>query len=98
MDTATLWKLFSPYPRKQPALTTDFSKLHASLGMYRAVTPVATKKIAAWAGKYWLSDTFDTQYQAKSVFLMTSEVYQWAKTMGVVNGKGSNSWVVAGSH
>lgn len=97
VDTATLWQLFPPYPGEQPASTTDFSKLYAALGVYRASTPFATKTVATPARKHWIAGTFDTQKQSKSALLMASEVYQWAKAPGVVDGKGSNSWVVAGN-
>ena len=97
VDTATLWQLFPPYPGEQPASKVDFSKLYAGLGVYRTV-PDATKKVAAMARKNWIADLFDAEKPAKTAFSMAAEINQWAKELSVIDGKGSNSWVVAGKH
>jgi penicillin amidase len=97
VDTATLWQLFPPYPGEQPASATDFSTLYANMGLYRNAVPAATKKVAEIAYDHLAGDTFDAKEHLKTALLMASNINQWANTLGVVDGKGSNSWVVAGN-
>jgi len=84
LKTDELWQLFPPYPGEQPASTVDFSKLYAELGVYRANLPV-TQKISQ-------------SRPAPAPVAMAGGINSWAEALGQVEGKGSNNWVVAGSH
>ncbi|MES2414337.1 MAG: penicillin acylase family protein [Pseudomonadota bacterium] len=81
--TAMLWQLFPPYQGEQPASKVDFSRLYADLGIYRKTVPAGVKK---------------TELEPAAEILAASGIREWADQLGVVDGKGSNSWVVAGSH
>ncbi|MES2913110.1 MAG: penicillin acylase family protein, partial [Pseudomonadota bacterium] len=83
VNTAALWQLFPPYPGEQPASKTDFSKLYAGLDIYRKAIP---------AVKTSAQDSNDSALVA-----MAGGINDWARGLGIVDGKGSNSWVVAGS-
>ena len=103
LNTAQLWQLFTPYPGEAPASKVDFAKLYADLGVYK-VSPGAIKTGAACTGIDWAVCQFDTkkplQTAENSHFLMSGlskDITDWASSMGTVDGKGSNNWVVAGN-
>lgn len=94
LSTDELWQLFTPYPGEAPASKTDFAKLYAELGVFR---PDAIKTGAADArheraeGLFGIKNTADTE-------LLAQGINDWAANIGNVEGKGSNNWVLAGSH
>ncbi|MBC7917382.1 MAG: penicillin acylase family protein [Rhodoferax sp.] len=83
MDTQRLWQLLPPYAGEKPAATADLAELYHDLGVYRDDGVERPKVIAA----------------AKAI---NDGVAQWsdafANQIGNVEGKGSNNWVVAGTH
>jgi penicillin G amidase len=84
LPTQRLWDLFTPYPGEAPASKVDFSKLYADLGVFNTQAANATKTAAA-------SATAAQQALAQGADVLGGEV-------GDIEGKGSNNWVVAGSH
>ena len=97
LSTGQLWQLLPPYPGEAPASKVDFARLYAELGVYRkagqadkTATP-APKTGAAAAGA---SATWDAR--------VTAQFKPWAddfaRDIGNVEGRGSNNWVLAGSH
>ena len=103
LNTAQLWQLFTPYPGEAPASKVDFAKLYAELGVYK-VTQGAIKTGAACARINWAACQFDSekplQTAQNNTFLMSGlskDITDWASSMGTVDGKGSNNWVVAGN-
>jgi len=84
VKTPELWQLFPPYPGEQPASKVDFSKLYADLGVYRA-DAAPTQKVSAGRS-------------AAETLAMADGIQAWAEALGEIDGKGSNNWVVAGSH
>ncbi|MDB5967129.1 MAG: penicillin acylase family protein, partial [Polaromonas sp.] len=98
VDNATLWQLFPPYPGEPPASAVDLPRLYAGLGVYRSRAPSATKSIAAPARVSGAAGLFDTQKELGTMQAMAAGVNDWAAALGVVEGKGSNNWVVAGNH
>ncbi len=108
LSTAQLWQLFTPYPGEQPASKTDFAKLYGDLGVYKAVKPGAIKTGAACAGIHWSGCQFEPLKTAKTAqndaFLasnltnsLTRDITDWGTSLGTIDGKGSNNWVVAGN-
>ena len=108
LNTAQLWQLFTPYPGEQPASKVDFAKLYAELGVYRIAPTNAIKTGAARADIHWPEGQFDSQNPPKTAqndaFLisgltkdLTRDISDWASSLGTVDGKGSNNWVVAGN-
>ena len=108
LNTAQLWQLFTPYPGEQPASKVDFAKLYAELGVYRIAPTNAIKTGAARAHIHWPEGQFDSQKPPKTAqpdaFLisgltkdLTRDISDWASSLGTVDGKGSNNWVVAGN-
>lgn len=87
LPTATLWQLFPPYPGEEPASKVDFAALYSSLGIYRSV-PVAATKTAGLS---------PARQPSADALLAASGIREWTENLGIVDGKGSNSWVVAGS-
>ncbi len=107
LNTAQLWQLFTPYPGEQPASSVDFAKLYADLGVYKP-SANAIKTGAACARFHWSECQFDGEKPLKTaqndVFLasnftkdLTRDITDWASSLGTVDGKGSNNWVVAGN-
>jgi len=104
LNTAQLWQLFTPYPGEAPASKVDFAKLYAELGVYKTAMPVTIKTGAARAGIHWAAGQFDTEKTPKTAqndALLTAgladNITDWAGSLGTVDGKGSNNWVVAGN-
>jgi penicillin amidase len=89
LDTPDLWKLFPPYPSDPPAAKADLSALYRSLGVYESKKSEANK-----------SDTSSAEGDISSKFRQTlaQDINTWAGQLGSIQGKGSNNWVVAGSH
>ncbi|MFC6280949.1 MULTISPECIES: penicillin acylase family protein [Polaromonas] len=95
---AQLQQLFPPYPGESPASSVDFAKLYAGLGVYRTVVQGATKTIADPARISGAKGLFDAQKPEKMLSALASGINDWAGGLGVVDGKGSNNWVVSGTH
>jgi penicillin amidase len=99
LSTEQLWQLLPPYEGEAPVSKVDFARLYAELGVYRSTTaststapspsPKTSRAPAAPRGRSW-----DT--------LLTAQIKPWAddfaSNIGNVEGRGSNNWVVAGSH
>ena len=98
LKPAELQQLFPPYPGEQPASKVDFAKLYAGLGVYRSDLPDATKKIAGGARQSRAGGLFDQKTSPPNVIAQASGINDWALALGDAGGKGSNNWVVAGSH
>ena len=101
LATDQLWQLFPPYPGEQPASRVDFARLYADLGVYRTAAPGATKKVADGARIDWSTAFIDTENAEKLAPLTSSfsaAITAWADNLGAADGKGSNNWVVAGTH
>ena len=103
LSTPQLWQLFTPYPGEAPASKVDFAKLYAELGVYK-MSSGAIKTGAACAHIKRVACQSHTekplQRAESSHFLMSGlskDIADWASSMGTVDGKGSNNWVVAGN-
>jgi penicillin G amidase len=88
IDTQALWQLMPPYPGEPPATAVDLAALYRGLSVYRnghaAVRTNALPEVAPARSGLALVDP--------------SEIIDWARGLGDAGGKGSNNWVVAGSH
>ena len=96
LSTAQLWQLFTPYPGEAPASKVDFAKLYSDLGVYKNMLPAATKTGAASLHFNWATGNFSTQNGDFLTTNLTADITDWASSLGTVDGKGSNNWVVAG--
>lgn len=94
VPTERLWQLYPPYPGEQPASGTDFSKLYNDLKVYRTEVPATTKTGAFEDRPTWAKAGLGSEWDA-SLGVWTRDV---VAGIGNVEGKGSNNWVVAGSH
>ncbi len=103
LPTAQLWQLFPPYPGEPPASTVDFAKLYAELDVY-AKAPAsadsnATKTVALRAYSIPVSTHFSLKNLLfKPLVAPPEDWVSMARDAGTVEGKGSNNWVLAGSH
>ncbi|GAB3484133.1 penicillin acylase family protein [Polaromonas eurypsychrophila] len=95
LSTEQLWQLFTPYPGEAPASKTDFARLYAELGVFR---PDAIKTGASGARFERAGGLSDAEEPATSANLLALDINDWAANIGNVEGKGSNSWVLAGTH
>lgn len=86
VDTPHLWDLFPPYPGEPPASTVDFAGLYRKLEAYQSANPAPAKTAGLRPTKNAIDDAM----------LMWSEAF--SRDAGTSEGKGSNAWVVAGSH
>jgi penicillin G amidase len=114
LPTQRLWELFTPYPGEAPASKVDFSKLYAALGVYNTQPVNATKTAAAPAiekgatGLFGIKNALhDALHLAKASHDAITQPFTHALVPGAdvlgaevgnIEGKGSNNWVVAGSH
>ena len=104
LNTAQLWQLFTPYPGEAPASKVDFAKLYGELGVFKTSAPNAIK-IGAFTDHIHLAQgQFNGEKTLKpsqnDSFLtsrLTSNITEWGSSLGTIDGKGSNNWVVAGS-
>ena len=103
LNTAQLWQLFTPYPGEAPVSKVDFARLYGELGVYKAPTD-AIKTGAACAHIDWVRCQFDSGKALKkakndtfSASNLTKDITDWGSSLGTVDGKGSNNWVVAGN-
>jgi penicillin amidase len=86
LNNAQLWQLMPPYPGEQAATSVDLPALYAQLGVYASV------KTNAEAGPQ-LPNAMSSQ---RSQLAQWSA--EWVRDMGTLDGKGSNNWVVPGTH
>ena len=96
LSTAQLWQLFTPYPGEAPASKVDFAKLYSDLSVYKNMLPAATKTGAASLHFSWATGNFSTENGDFLTTNLTADITDWASSLGTVDGKGSNNWVVAG--
>ena len=101
LPTDRLWQLFTPYPGEPPASGTDLAGLYRGLGLYRA--PVVTLKSEAdndhsTMGKAHFSSYFIRGMARQEADDLARWSHDLSQDAGTVEGKGSNNWVVAGSH
>ena len=93
MPTDRMWQLMAPYGRELPVSKVDFSRLYADLGVYRTGAINAIKNVASnhyGTGAY---THFDSNNLKNELFWAE----EFANQLGNVDGKGSNSWALAGS-
>ena len=86
LNNKQLWQLLPPYPGEQPATSTDLPALYEQLGVFdrnKASADASTQE----------SPGMDVQ---RSQLAQWSA--DWVRDMGILEGKGSNNWVVPGSH
>ena len=103
LPTAQLWQMFPPYPGELPASTVDFAKLYSELGVYAkassSVNSNATKTGALHVDFITATAHFSLKNMFSKPFLNApADLVAMAGDAGTVEGKGSNNWVVAGSH
>ncbi|NJS37200.1 MAG: penicillin acylase family protein [Brachymonas sp.] len=111
IPTAQLWQLFPAYPGEQPASKVDFAALYRGLGVYKTSTSTASispdtpdtpdtpNSIALRAYSMPSNGQFDLKnaiFQALQT--APADWVNFSRDAGNVEGKGSNNWVVAGSH
>jgi penicillin amidase len=81
LNHAQLWQLLPAYPGEKPATAVDLPALYAQLGVYAPASDKAAKSATVSAAQTPLA-----QWSA-----------DWVRDMGILEGKGSNNWVVPGS-
>ena len=90
IDTRALWQLMPPYPGEAAATAVDLAALYRGLGVYR---DDAARRHQDRGG-----DRCRFLSAADSPCRMRQPINDWARHLGDPGGKGSNNWVVAGSH
>ena len=81
LDTPSLWQLFPPYPGEAPAASADLAELYRVL---RVFPPADGKQSRSPA-------------QPSEADALAQGVIEWTRSLGEVEGKGSNNWVVSGA-
>lgn len=107
LDTDRLWQLMPPYPGEPPAATADLAALYRQLGVYRGDAAGAQAPSAGLArGAALQARKPDPAAQQGGSAVWSRQVgagmLAWAEELtrnaGTNDGKGSNNWVLAGSH
>lgn len=93
LDNQRLWELFPPYPGEKPATTKDLPAFYRELGVYRTPGPVAnaSKSVAQCVDSATATDHFCSESLA-----MADWSADLGNSLGTVDGKGSNNWVLSG--
>lgn len=101
LDTGRLWELFPPYPGEEPAASADLAALYRQLGVFSAA-PEAPVKVSKIEAENPISEStrgiFYSKFSSPLQASLAQGVVDWTQALGEVEGKGSNNWVVAGSH
>jgi len=84
IGTEQLWQLMPPYPGEAPATAVDLAKLYRELGVYRdpSRTAAVEPRVAPASG---------------NLVAQMTDLDEWTRGLGHLEGVGSNNWVVAGS-
>ncbi len=109
VSTAQLWQLFPPYPGESPATKLDLAKQYAQWGVFinssktSSATQNTTKLIANYSINTGASGHFSlqnlmAQLNPRLQLPAPADLAALSRDAGNVEGKGSNNWVVAGSH
>ncbi len=99
LPTAQLWQLFPAYPGEQPASKVDFTKRYSELGVYAPTSESATKTIALHEDSMLATGQFSLKEMlALKTLPAPADLANFSRDAGNIEGKGSNNWVVAGSH
>lgn len=101
LPTERLWQLMTPYPGEAPATSVDLSALYRGLGVYR--TPTGGERAAAPGPADGAATPAPPVRLAQALVPgLQDALARWStdfvRDAGTVEGKGSNNWVVAGSH
>lgn len=91
LDTDRLWQLMPPYPGEPPAASADLAALYRQLGVYRAPAAGAAAAAVAPANR---EGPLSRQISAG----MLAWADELTRNAGTNEGKGSNNWVIAGTH
>lgn len=94
LSTEQLWQLFTPYPGEMPASGADLATLYRGLGVY-ADAKDASEKVANNQEPALGNGVFSLKKSNEELARWAAD---FARDVGTVEGKGSNNWVVAGSH
>ncbi len=86
LNNTQLWQLIPPYPGEQAATAVDLPALYAQLGVY-ASAKTSAEAAPEQPGQAVRQSSRLAQWSA-----------EWVRDMGILDGKGSNNWVVPGSH
>ena len=99
VPTAQLWQLFPAYPGEQRASAVDFSALYRDLGVFNASAGNTTKTVALRADSVAATGLFSLKNTLNDFRLSApADLVAFSRDVGNIEGKGSNNWVVAGSH
>lgn len=99
LDSQRLWQLLPPYPGEKPATSVDLPAFYTRLGVYRGAGTAqvdAIKNIAENDLYKRTQATFDEKMTVDGALARWSS--DFVASAGTVDGKGSNNWVVAGTH
>lgn len=87
LNAQQLWTLMPPYPGDAPGSDVDFQSLYQGLGVYPSQNAAAAE----------VGTPQGTKPLALAASSEPSWASQWVRELGVLDGKGSNNWVVPGS-
>lgn len=109
LNNEQLWQLLPAYPGEKPASAVDLPGLYARLGVYASAPTAPTPSSAGRLPPALMAQTPPTAPMLEksqgsessppaSPSALAQWSAQWVRDMGVLDGKGSNNWVVPGSH
>ncbi len=108
LDTDRLWQLMPPYPGEPPAASADLAALYRQLGVYRgeaaagAAPSAGVDRGAALQAASKPGAAAPGQGGGPVARQISAGMLAWAdeltRNAGTNDGKGSNNWVLAGSH
>lgn len=100
LPTKQVWDLFPAYPGEAPVSKVDLSKLYADLGIYKAAgIKAAGQKFIENQAVAFVNNAYSaTKSIANEESTGDVAANIIGSEIGNIEGKGSNNWVVAGSH
>ena len=98
LPTDRLWQLLAPNGKELPASKVDLAKLYADLGVYKPADANATKDAAKTGAAHATPVSASGHFGVNLLAQAQDWSDDFVSNLGAVEGKGSNNWVVAGSH
>lgn len=88
LSTQELWQMMPAYTGDAPATQVDLAKLYKNLDVFAKPTPkTASRQVK-----------LDVALQSTLSDSLGKDINDWAASLGQIDSRGSNNWVIAGSH
>ncbi len=92
LSTQELWQMMPAYGKESPATKLDLAKIYKDLDVFAKPAP----KAASLTG-HGLQAKLDMAYSDSFSASLGRDINDWATSLGQIDSRGSNNWVISGS-